>query len=165
MIEGPAATRDWIAWFPAWYNGPAVESNGTIFTGFSTAKLGVFTGGFSVFATPLEGRFHKWQRVDYMWPAVVVETTRPLRGLGLLFDHDGRIAWCGVPRSGSKPLKDALLAAGLDVIEVSVRGWAAAIPVPHELLGEAVERVPKSVVNYNSWARHTGGWRRLDHSR
>jgi hypothetical protein len=161
VADERTAGRDWIAWFPVWFNSPAIWSSGVTFYGFSTARLGIFPGGFSVFSTPLERRVHRWERADYQWPAVVLERFRPV-GTSLLFDFKGEIALCA-PWGRSVRVRAALTAAGLEVIEVSVRGSVnRPQAVPHQLLGPAAEHLPTSVVAYNEWAIKTGGWRRVN---
>jgi hypothetical protein len=163
VADQPTEQRDWIAWFRGWFNSPATweHDSSIVRFGASNAKLGIFPGGFSVFSSAFERRFHKWDRVDYQWPAVVLEGCRPVPQPSLLFDFKGEIAQCGLWHH-RKQVQAALKMAGLDVIEVSVRGWNSPWRVPHELLGSDAERLPKSVVAYNEWAIDAGGWRRLD---
>jgi hypothetical protein len=152
--EGPP--NPWITWFEGWVNSTDFQM---VARGFSTAQLGIFHGGFSMFSTKLERKLHGWDRIDYQWPVVVIEIFRPTRMPALLIDFKGALGLCGI-QGNRKEVKAALAVAGLEVVEVSVRGWDTPLPVPRELIGDLADKLPRCVVARSHLAIKSGGWRR-----
>jgi len=86
-----------------------------------------------------------FDEIRYEWPTIVVERfrlhTKPL----LLIDIEGRLG--AAHFFGRDRLRRGLERAGFKILEMPLSwGWIAPHPVPREVLGEEVERLPGCVV-------------------
>ncbi len=142
MLEA-AGVHEWVETFNVWvweppYFRPRVR-------GLCNAALYIRPGAFTVEARRFYSYISGWRAVEYRWPAVVVETLRPLGDPGLLFEMSGKLARCQVRRDGAR-LRQALDSAGFAVIEVRHWGWEKPHPVAASELGGHAGSVPRSVV-------------------
>jgi hypothetical protein len=85
-------------------------------------------------------------RIDYDWPAVVIERQLPTLQAGVLVDIDGRLGRVIVRPPSGRRLAAALRAAGFAVIDVKRWGWEAPHQVSKADLNGYVDQVPASVV-------------------
>jgi len=126
-----------IASFPATLSDPRFMSQPY---GFSNVRLDVQAGVLTVFPSPAETLMHGWwDPLEYRWPAVVLERLRPLPHTCLLVDVHGSFGFCAVRQDG--PLREALAAAGFDVIDVA--GWDMPRRVRRDDVGDRFDQVPQ----------------------
>jgi len=85
---------------------------------------------------------------------------RRFGGPSVLFDLNGALASCAVRRFGGARLRSARESAGLMIIDVSRLEWEAPHRVTRTALGEDVDEVPSSVVEWGMVAPAREGGRR-----
>lgn len=156
-VPASDSSSDWVETFKAWVWEPPYMRWRV--RGFFNATLFIRPGRFTMEARPFYRRVSGWEKLDYDWPTVVVETLRPLGGSGLLFEMSGQVARCAVQFQGAR-LRAALSRAGFVVVEWSHWGWEAPRQVPEAVIGEQVVNVPRAVfLPYN---RHGPSSRRSE---
>lgn len=140
--------------FPAWvWMGPDARA---VVRGLSTAELYVLPDRRIIVVPNAVGSSVGIPRIDYAWPAVVVERlvwSRRVNFPGLLnvlVDVDGRLRSVNVRRGGSGRLTKALSRAGFGVVEVTHVGWEGPAKVTAEELGDKRTQVPPSLMS-NPW--------------
>ncbi len=139
----PERSEDWVETFKAWVWEPPFERMRV--RGLSNATLFVCPGRFTMQARRFYRRIGGWEQVEYDWPAVVIETLRPIGGPGLLFEMSTKLARCAVPRQGAR-LRNALNRAGFVVVEFRHRGWEARRRVPADVVGGEAANVPRAIL-------------------
>jgi hypothetical protein len=137
------SSGDWVESFKAWVWEPPYER--WRLRGLSNATLSIRAGRFTIEARPFYRRVGGWEKIEYDWPSVVVETLRPLGGPGLLFEMSRHLARCSVQFKGAR-LRAALDRAGFVVVEFTHWGWEAPRRVPPSVVGEQAAHLPRAVV-------------------
>jgi hypothetical protein len=137
------SSGDWVESFKAWVWEPPYERWRV--RGLSNATLSIRPGRFTIEARLFYRRVGGWEKIEYDWPSVVVETLRPLGGPGLLFEMSRHLARCSVQFQGAR-LRAALDRAGFVVVEFRHWGWEAPRRVPPSVVGEQAAHLPRAVV-------------------
>jgi hypothetical protein len=137
------------AGFSAWVWDPNVSTRPR---GFATADLLVYDRLLIVQPRKLGPLIRAVQPLQYQWPTVVIQRTSWLKGIdapriaAVLVDINGRLGSVQVSFGNRNKIREAIEAAGFDVVETERQGWEAPAPVSVGEFPGLYGRVPACVL-------------------
>ena len=126
-----------------WEEAPAGPNAGSV-RGWRTHEVSIFPKLIVAEPNRIAATL-RIPRVEYRWPAVVLERHRWLRHGDLLVERDGHIVRLAL--SGTfEQARDALERAGFEVLEVEWYGWSEPLSIPRSEAQGFEGKLPRCVI-------------------